>query len=101
MENGIRPKQEYVYIQGKYEQEDMWSPTSTKHTLRTFLANAAKNNAVIKQLDYVGAFLQAPVRGRIFVHLPDEFKTIYPEYSEYFGKPLRLMKSAYGMILSS
>ena len=55
----------------------------------------------MKQLDYVGAFLQAPVRGRIFVHLPQEFNDIYPEYKEYYGKPLRLIKSVYGIILSS
>ena len=52
-------------------------------------------------MDYVGAFLQAPVRGRIFVHLHQEFNKIYPEFKEYYGKPLRLIKSAYGMILSS
>ena len=48
-------------------QEDTWSPTSSKKTLRLFLADAARSNAIIKQLDYIGAFLQAPVRSKIFV----------------------------------
>ena len=88
-------------IQGKHEDEDTWSPTSTKRTLRTLLADAAKHGAKIRQLDYIGAFLQAPVRGRIFVTLPSEFSEIHPKYNQYYGRPLRLIKSAYGMILSS
>ena len=39
--------------------EETWTPTSTKRTLRIFLADEAKNNATIKQLDYVRAFLHA------------------------------------------
>ena len=66
-----------------------------------FLADASKNNCKIKQLDYIGAFLQAPVRSRIFVSLPSEYLEIYPEYAQYFGRPLKLLKSCYGMIFSN
>ena len=66
-------------IQGKHEQEETWSPTSTKCTRRTFLANVARNSSIVKQLDYVGAFLQTPVLGSIFVHLHQEFEDIYLE----------------------
>ena len=44
-------------IQNMESQEDTWSPTSSKKTLRLFLADAARSNAKIKQLDYIGAFL--------------------------------------------
>ena len=81
--------------------EETWSPTSTKRTLRIFLADAAKNNSQIKQLDYIGAFLQAPVRARVFVSLPNEYAQICPEYAQFYGKPLKLIKSCYGMIFSN
>ena len=66
-----------------------------------FLAEAAKNNATIKQLDYVGAFLQAPVCARVFVSLPKECLQICPEYGQYYSTPLRLIKSCYSMIFSN
>ena len=78
--------------------EDTWSPTTTKRTLRMFLADAAKNNTTIKQLDYVGAFWQAPICAQVFVSLPKEYLQIYPEYGQYYGTTLRLIKSCYGMI---
>ena len=59
--------------------------------LRTFLTNAAKNDAIVKQ---------SSTRMNFYT-ITRKFSNIYPEYTEYFGKPLRLMKSAYGMILSS
>ena len=65
-------------------QEDTWSPTSSKKTLRLFLADAAKCNSKIKQLDYVGAFLQAPVQSKIFVSLPSEYLEICPEFAQYY-----------------
>jgi hypothetical protein len=54
----------------------------------------------IKQLDFVGAFLQANTRSRIFVTIPAVFGNLFPEFKEYCGKPIRLAKSMYGMILS-
>ena len=87
-------------MQNLQSQEDTWSPTSSKKTLRMFLASASKCNFKVKQLDYIGAFLQAPVRSKIFVPLPAEYLEIYPEYAQYFGRPLKLLKSCYGMIFS-
>ena len=80
-------------VQNLDSQEDMWSPTSSKKTLQMFLANAAQHNAKIKQLDYIGAYLQAPVQSKFFVSLPSEYLQICPEYTQYFERPLRLLKS--------
>jgi hypothetical protein len=49
---------------------DSWSPTAPFRSLKMFLADAARNKCRVHQLDFVGAFLQANVRGRIFVSLP-------------------------------
>ncbi len=44
--------------------EDSWSPTEPFRSLKMFLAYAAGNICRVHQLDFVGAFLQANVRGR-------------------------------------
>ena len=87
-------------LQSKFLQEDKWSPPASFHLLKMFLAHAAQLKARIKQLDFVGAFLQANTRSRIFVTIPAVFGNLFPEFKEYCGKPIRLAKSMYGMILS-
>ncbi len=59
-----------------------------------------RNKCRVYQLDFIGAFLQANVRGRIFVSLPKVYGDIWPEFKDYCGRPLRLVKSMYGMTYS-
>ena len=66
-------------------------------TLKYFLADAAKNKARVHQLDFIGAFLQANVKDRVFVKLDKRYEAYFPEYSQYFGRLLKLLKSMYGM----
>jgi hypothetical protein len=87
-------------LQSKTISEDTWSPTASFRSLKMFLAHACKNKLRVKQLDFIGAFLQANIRARIFVTIPKIFGILFPEYSEYCGIPLRLGKSMYGMTLS-
>ena len=54
----------------------------------------------MKQLDFIEAFLQAKVKGRVFVTLDAKYGDYFPEYREYFGRPLRLLRSMYGMTIS-
>ena len=49
------------------------------------------------QLDFIGAFLQAKVKNRVFVKLDSRYADHFTEYSNYFGRALRLLKSMYGM----
>ena len=49
------------------------------------------------QLDSIGAFLQAKVKNRVFVKLYSIYADYFPEYSNYFGGVLILLKSVYGM----
>ncbi len=65
-----------------------------------FLTHACCLKAHVRQLDFVGAYLQANVHSRIFIKFPTVYAKILPEYKEYFGGPLRLLKSMYGMTLS-
>ena len=77
-----------------------WSPRASMRTLKYFLADAAKHKARVHQLDFIGAFLQANVKDRAFVKLDMRYAGYFPEYSQYFGRALKLLKSMYGMTTS-
>ena len=76
---------------------DTCSPTASMRTLNYFLSDAAKHKARVHQLDFIGAFLQAKVKNRGFVKLDIRYTDCFPEYTNYFGRALRLLKSMYGM----
>ena len=76
---------------------DTWSPTASMRTLKYFLEDAAKHKARVHQLDFIGAFLQANVKNRVFVKLDMRYAAYFPEYSQYFERALKLLKSMYGV----
>ena len=76
---------------------DTWSPTASMRNLKYFLADAAKNKLRFHQLDFIGAFLQSKVKNRVFVKLDIRYTDYFPEYTKYFGRDLRLLKSIYDM----
>ena len=76
---------------------DTWSPTASMRTLKYLLADAAKHKARVHQFYFIGVFLQAKVKNRVFVKLDSRYKYYFPEYASYFGRALRLLKSMYGM----
>jgi len=65
-----------------------------------FLAHAARLKVRVCQLDFIGAFLQAKVQSHIFVILPSFYGSVFPEFQQYCGTPLCLLKAMYGMTLS-
>ena len=65
--------------------------------LKYFLEDAAKHKARVHQLYFIGELLQAKVKNRVFVKLDIRYTDYFPEYSEYFGRSLRLLNSMYGM----
>jgi len=86
-------------LQDKNITEDKWSPTASFRSLKMFLAHACKVKAWVKQLDFVGAFLQAKMRTRMFVTIPKIFGILFPEYAWCMGKPVRLIMPVYGTTL--
>ena len=66
-------------------------------TLKYFLADATKQKVRVHKLDFIGAFLQAKVKNRVFVKLDIRYTYYFPEYAKYFGRALILLKSIYGM----
>ena len=77
--------------------EDNWAPLASFRLLKLFLADAARRKRRIYQCDYVGAYLQGFMDRLIYVRLPAEWKEHFPEYAKWFGVPLVLKKSAYGI----
>ena len=65
--------------------------------LKYLLADTTKHKAGVHQLYFIGAFLQAKVKNKVFVNLESRYIDYFPEYSMYFGIALRLLKSMYGM----
>ena len=65
--------------------------------LKQLLAYAVKHTARVHQLDFIGALLQAKVKNMVFVKLDSRYANYSPEYSNYFGRALILLKSMYGM----
>ena len=84
-------------LQNKELVGDTWSPTTSMRTLKHFLADATKHKARVHQLYFIGAFLQAKFKNRVFVKLDSRYTDEFTEYANYFGRALRLLKSMYGM----
>ena len=84
-------------IQNKELVGDNWSPTASVRTLKYFLTDAAKHKARVRQFDFIETFFQAKVKNREFVKLDSRYEDYFPEYSNYFVRALRLLKSMYGM----
>ena len=86
-------------LQDKNISEDKWSPTAVFHSLKMLLAHAARLKVRVRQLDFVGAFLQAKMRTRMAVAIPKIYRILFPEYAKHCGKPIRLQMSMYGTTL--
>ena len=84
-------------LQNKEMVGDTWSPTFSMSTLKYFLSESAKHKERIYQLDFIGAFLQAKVKNRVFVMLDMRYADYFPECEQHFGGALKLFKSMYGM----
>ena len=66
-------------------------------TFKYLLVDATKHKAILNQLDFIGEFLQAKLKNRLFVKLDNRYTDNFLEYSNYFVRALRLLKSTYGM----
>ena len=84
-------------LQNKELVGENWSPKASPRTLKEYLSDTAKHKAEIHKLDFIGAFLQAKVKNRVFLKLHSRYAEYFPEYLCYFGISLILFKSMYGM----
>ena len=73
------------------------SQTASMRTLKYILADTAKHKARVHQLDFIGSFLQAKVKKRVFFKLDIRYIDYFSEYVQYFGRALILLKIMYVM----
>ena len=76
---------------------DTWSPRSSMRTLKYLLGDETKHKARVHQLYFIGAFLQAKLKSRVFLKLDRKYTYYFPEYAKYFERAFRLLNSTYGM----
>ena len=65
--------------------------------LKYFLLDVVKHKERVHQLYFIGVLLQPKFKNRLFVKLDSRYAAYFPEYSNYFGRALMIMKSVYGM----
>ena len=65
--------------------------------MKYLLEDAVKHKSRVNQLDFIGAFFQGKVKNRVFLKLDSRYAEHFPEYSNYLGRYLILLKSMYGM----
>ena len=62
-----------IVVRGDFQNKEMvgdtWSPIASMRTLKHFLAETAKYKARVRQLDFIGVFLQAKVKNIVFFKL--------------------------------
>ena len=78
-------------LQNKEMVGDTWSPTASMRNFKYFLSDVAKHKARVHQLYFIGAFLQAKVKNRVFFKLDIRYTDYFPEYAQYFGRSLILL----------
>ena len=69
-------------LQNKEMVGDTWSQTASMSNLKYFLADAAKHKARVHQLYFIGVFLQAKAKNRVFVKLDMRCADYFPEYAK-------------------
>ena len=77
--------------------EDNSAPLATFRLLKVFLSEAARLKRRVYQADFIGAYLQAHMDRLVYVRLPSEYAEYFPDLKQWFGVPLILKKSAYGI----
>ena len=71
--------------------------TASMRTTKYFSAYASKHKARVHQLDFIVEFIQANVKHIFFAKLDSRYGEYFPEYAKYFGGPLSLKRSMYGV----
>ena len=65
--------------------------------LKYFLLYATKRKARVHQLGFIGAFIQANIKHKVFLKLDSRYVEYFPWHDKYFERTMRLKKSMYGM----
>ena len=67
------------YLKNKELVGYTWSPTSSMRTLKYLFLDESKDEARVHQLYFIGLFLQAKSKNRVFVNLDSRYADYSPE----------------------
>ena len=67
------------YLNNKELVADTWLPTASMRTLKYFLADPVNHKARVHQLYFIGSFLKAKDKNRVFVKLDSRYADYFPE----------------------
>ena len=67
--------------------EHTWSPAASMSNFKYFLADAAKHKARVHKLDFIGKFLQAKVKNRVFVKLDIRYADFFQNMHSTLEEP--------------
>ena len=90
------------FLQKPYDSfhpDETFSPVVHKDTLRLFLSLSAAEDLQVYQADVKAAFLQAPLKEKIYVRAPPGYSSVDPTTGE--DQILELSKAIYGLKQSS
>ena len=74
-------------LQNKELVGNNWSPTASMRTLKYLLADETKNKARVHQFNFVGAFLQAKVKNRVFFNLDIRYTDYFQNIQSTLEEP--------------
>ena len=89
------------HLQKEYDSfnpDELYSPVAHKNSLRTFLSLCAGESLSVHQADVKAAFLQAPLREKIYLRAPPGYSTTTADGEEEI---LELSQAIYGLHQSS
>ena len=52
---------------------DTWYPTASMRTMKYLVVDDAKHKSRVYQLDFIGSFIQANVKHRVFVNFDSRY----------------------------
>ena len=71
-----------IVVRGDFHNKEMvgdtCSITASMRNLKYFPVDSAKHNAIVHQLDFIGVFLQAKVKNRVFFKLDIRYTDYFP-----------------------
>ena len=69
-------------------------------TIKVLFADADKHKSIVHHSYFIGEFLQAKVKNRVFVKLDNRYADYFQNIQNYFGRSLILLNSIYSIFNS-
>ena len=72
-------------LQKKESIVDTWDPSASMITLKYLLVNTSNNKARVHQLYFIGEFILANLKHKVFLKPDSRYVEYFPKYTNYFN----------------